>query len=214
MRYTSLFCRYIEDKKNRDAMKVISALTLSQELGIPAFCVKENGEILDLFDENTRQVSQEEVAANKFSFSANEKIEYVKTAMGFSKSESMKKETEQKLKELQQEKNTDIVANQENRTRNKSSADNTLDLLDPKAGNIGITIGNEISAGKISPEATTEELLQYFEKEKGISPKGLEFMSRILAGVSTAAEAVGFLQKKKLAREEFIKKVSGQPTSR
>lgn len=111
---------YRREKEYKQNSDIVSVLKLSQELGIPAYGVKENGELFDLLDEDFNEVLPEDVMSKKFSFSADDRINYIKNSMGFSQNETLTKEAQQKLEEIQQmepEEGGEDVIRQGYRTR-------------------------------------------------------------------------------------------------
>lgn len=119
---------YLSEKMEQQIQNVRHAVELSAELGLPAYAVKKNGEILNLLNEIPNPVSQEEVLRSQLAFSTKDRIAYIGGAIGFSQNERMSDEMKNRMRELEQLEGID-EENEKIRERNKTKAVKILEML-------------------------------------------------------------------------------------
>lgn len=196
---------YRQNMERQQIRYALSALELSKGLGMPAYGVKENGAILDLLDEDFTDVLPEEVMAKKFSFSTNDRINYVKNSMGFSQNEILTKEAQQKLEEIAQmepDENDKNTLREEYRSR----AEHIIHALSEKYDGIYELLRHEVFKGSFNETATMPEALQFIQNERNYSPQAMEIMQKDLSSYASVEDALRGNTKRMALRKKLIDK--------
>lgn len=185
----------------------MSALELSKGLGIPAYGVGENGELFELLNEDFNDISQEDVMSKKFSFSTDERVDYVKNSMSFSQNETLTNEAQQKLEEIQQMESGEKVEDPI-RKEYQSKAEHMIQALDETYDGVYNMIHTESFFGAISESATMPEFLHYIQNEKNYSPQIMKKLEDVCSRYASVEEALRGDENSKVIRKKFADKMA------